>query len=100
MSSKTGVGLDDLRDGIADFLIGGSRIATESVMLTEQRHYEVLLACSEALARVSDSQAAGVSLEFWAVDLREALHYLGQISGETTTEDVLTDIFSGFCIGK
>ncbi len=100
VSSRTGEGLDALRNGIADFLIGGEKSAPESVMLTEQRHHEVLLLCSEALNRVEESQGAGTSLEFWAVDLREALYFLGQISGETTTEDVLGDIFSGFCIGK
>ncbi|MCK5782891.1 MAG: tRNA uridine-5-carboxymethylaminomethyl(34) synthesis GTPase MnmE [Desulfobacterales bacterium] len=100
VSAKTGEGLDILRNGIADFLIGDGISETEWVMLTEQRHYEALLLCSEALTRVEKSQASGVSLEFWAVDLREALHFLGQISGETTTEDVLTEIFSGFCIGK
>ena len=100
VSSKTGEGLDVLRNGIADFLIGGEVSAAESILLTERRHHEVLLLCSEALSRVAKSQTAGTSLEFWAVDLREALHFLGQISGETTTEDVLGDIFSGFCIGK
>lgn len=100
VSAKTGEGLDVLRNGIADFLIGDGVSETEWVMLTEQRHYEALLLCFETLVRVEKSQASGMSLEFWAVDLREALHFLGQISGETTTEDVLADIFSGFCIGK
>lgn len=100
VSSKTGEGLAALRGGIADFLIGGRVSEVESVMLTEQRHHEALLDCSGALTRVTKSQESGASLEFWAVDLREALHFLGQISGETTTEDVLGDIFSGFCIGK
>ena len=100
VSARTGEGLDALRNGISDFLIGGEGSAVESVMLTERRHYEVLLLCSEALTRVARSQASGLPLEFWAVDLREALHFLGQISGETTTEDILGDIFSGFCIGK
>ncbi len=100
VSSKTAEGLDDLRLGIADFLTGGIQISSESVMLTEQRHYEVLLLCSAALARISDSLATDMSLEFLALDLREALYHLGQISGETTTDDILSGIFSGFCIGK
>jgi tRNA modification GTPase len=40
------------------------------------------------------------SLDLMAFEIREALHYLGQISGETTTESLLDDIFSTFCIGK
>jgi len=100
VSSKTKQGLDRLRDAISSFLVGGEAASVESVMLTEQRHYEALLHCSENLERVLDSLAADASLEFLAFDLREALSSLGQISGETVTEDILGDIFSGFCIGK
>jgi len=99
VSSKTEEGLDRLRDAISNFLVGGGA-STESVMLTEQRHYEALLLCLESLERVSGALAVDASLEFLAFDLREALGSLGQISGETVTEDILDGIFSGFCIGK
>ncbi len=89
-----------MRDAISDFLVGGGGALTESVMLTEQRHYEALLLCLGSLERASGSLAADASLEFLALDLREALGSLGQISGETVTEDILDGIFSGFCIGK
>jgi tRNA modification GTPase len=100
ISSKTGYGLDGLRDAISSFLVGDYLPSSESVMLTEQRHYEALLVCGRCLERVESLLGAGESLEFLAFELREALHALGQISGETTTESVLDDIFSGFCIGK
>ena len=100
VSSKTGDGLEGLRDAISDFLVGGGGALTESVMLTEQRHYEALLLCLGSLERASGSLAVDASLEFLALDLREALGSLGQISGETVTEDILDGIFSGFCIGK
>ena len=99
VSVKTGDGLEGLRSGIAEFFMGDVA-GQEWVTLTEQRHYEALLLCVEALTRASNALLSGLSLEFVAADFREALHSLGQISGETTTEDVLADIFSGFCIGK
>ncbi len=100
VSSKSGVGLDGLRDGIATFLTGEYLPSSESVMLTEQRHYESLRGCGVCLERAADLLTGGESLEFLAFELREGLNALGQISGETTSEDVLDDIFSGFCIGK
>ena len=100
ISSKTGYGLDRLRKAISSFLVGDYLPSSESVMLTERRHYEALLGCRECLKRAEALLDIGESLEFLAFELREALHALGQISGETTTESILDDIFSGFCIGK
>ncbi|MFK5925158.1 MAG: tRNA uridine-5-carboxymethylaminomethyl(34) synthesis GTPase MnmE [Desulfuromusa sp.] len=100
VSSKSSEGLDVLRSGISSFLMGGYSPSTESVMLTEQRHYDALFGCLESLDRALMFSADAASLELLAFDLREALHSLGQISGETTTEALLDDIFSGFCIGK
>ena len=100
ISSKTGSGLGQLRSAISSFLVGDYLPSSESVMLTERRHHEALLVCEDCLGRVETLLLAGESLEFLAFELREALHALGQISGETTTESVLDDIFSGFCIGK
>lgn len=100
VSSKTGVGLDGLREGIAAFLIGDQREAAESVMLTEQRHYDALLSCVGCLERALVLLQGDADLELLAFELREALQGLGKISGETSTEALLDDIFSGFCIGK
>ena len=100
ISSKTGHGLDRLRKAISSFLVGDYLPSAESVMLTEQRHYEALLSCAKCLERVGALLESAESLEFLAFELRESLHALGQISGETTTEAVLDDIFAGFCIGK
>ncbi|MCD6581316.1 MAG: tRNA uridine-5-carboxymethylaminomethyl(34) synthesis GTPase MnmE [Desulfuromusa sp.] len=100
VSSKTGEGLDQLRRAISSFLAGDYLSSSESVMLTERRHYEALLFCLENLGRASALLVDSSSLELLAFELREALYHLGQISGETTTESLLDDIFSGFCIGK
>lgn len=100
VSAKTEEGLDLLREGIAAFLTGNFLFSSESVTLTQRRHYEALLFCLDGLDRVSHSLSGDTALELLAFDLREALYQLGQISGETTTESILDDIFSGFCIGK
>ncbi|MEA3545174.1 MAG: tRNA uridine-5-carboxymethylaminomethyl(34) synthesis GTPase MnmE, partial [Thermodesulfobacteriota bacterium] len=100
VSSKTGEGLDLLRQAISTFLVGDYLPSSESVLLTERRHYEALLFSFNSLERVTALLDGGSPLELVAFELREALYHLGQISGETTTESLLDDIFSGFCIGK
>lgn len=100
VSIKTGQGIDQLKAEIAKRLVGDSCFSTESVMLTEQRHYEALQLSHKSLTRFVCLLERGESLDLLAFELRDALHHLGQISGETTTESLLDDIFSNFCIGK
>ncbi len=100
VSSKTREGLDSLRQGISSFLLQDYSSTDETVMLTERRHFESLHrslgSIEKALLVCRDSSR----LELLAFDIREALHFLGQITGETTTEAILDEVFSGFCIGK
>lgn len=100
VSSKTGEGLDILRTAISQYLVGSHQLTSESVLLTEKRHYEALVGCDSCLVKVRALLGCDTQLELLAFELREALHVLGLISGETTTESLLDDIFSGFCIGK
>jgi len=74
ISSKTGYGLDQLRNAISSFLVGDYLPSSESVLLTEQRHYEALLACGECLDRAEGLLGEDGSLEFLSFELREALH--------------------------
>jgi tRNA modification GTPase len=64
------------------------------------RHYQNLLQTNTALDRVLESMYNGVTGDFLAMDIRQALHYLGEITGTITTDDLLDNIFSKFCIGK
>lgn len=100
ISLKTGEGVEELKDAIGFFLIGEHQPNTESVMITQQRHYDALIACTGNLERLLESLHRGDSLEFLSLEVRDALYNLGQISGETTTDAILGDIFSQFCIGK
>jgi tRNA modification GTPase len=70
------------------------------VIVSNARHYEALRSCSEALLRARSGLSAGLSGELVAFDIREALHHLGLITGEVTTNDLLGNIFGRFCIGK
>lgn len=100
ISTKTGHGLDLLKEAIAKFLLQDTASSSETTMLTEQRHYEALLHAQENLKKSLSVLENVENLDLLAFELRESLFHLGQISGETTTEDLLDDIFSGFCIGK
>ena len=69
-------------------------------IVSNLRHYEALSAALSAIDRVRSGLSAGLSADFVSQDLRECLHHLGEISGEVTTDDVLSNIFKKFCIGK
>lgn len=100
ISTKTGDGMENLKSKISGFLSSDRSASAESVVLAERRHYEALLMAQQSLLRFTDLLHKQESLEFLSFELREALRHLGQITGEVTTESLLDDIFSGFCIGK
>ncbi|MEN8121946.1 MAG: tRNA uridine-5-carboxymethylaminomethyl(34) synthesis GTPase MnmE [Bacteroidota bacterium] len=69
-------------------------------IITNARHYEALSKAYEAIQRVSDGIGNQIPSDFMAMDIREVLHYLGEISGEVTNDEILGNIFKNFCIGK
>lgn len=101
VSARYGLGLDALRQAIADHLGSDPALAgEEGVVITERRHRDALLGAVKALETFLQSAAGAVHLEFLAMELREALAALGQVTGETTPDEILEQIFSRFCIGK
>ena len=99
ISAKTGEGLDLLRQKLID--AGKSLTGTQNeILVTNVRHFEALKHASESLSAVSKGLDDGIPTDLVAQDLREALYYLGSITGEITTEEVLGSIFGRFCIGK
>jgi tRNA modification GTPase len=70
------------------------------VLVTNLRHYQSLTEAHDALKRVLSGLQGKVTGDFLAMDIRQALFHLGQITGEITTDDLLENIFSKFCIGK
>ena len=100
LSAKTGEGVDQLRAAIRSQLVGEGAETTDSVMVTNVRHHAALDRVRTSLAQAKASVDAGVPDELIAVDVRAAADALGEITGEITTDEILEQIFSTFCIGK
>lgn len=99
ISASTGQGLDILRRAIAD-TAAATMTAAGDIVVTNRRHQQALTAALAPLDRVIDGLRNNLSGDFIAQDLREVLHHLGTITGAVTTPQILTTIFSRFCIGK
>ena len=70
------------------------------IIVSNIRHYEALTQALQAVHRVIDGLNSDISGDFLAQDIRECLHYLGEITGEISSDEVLGHIFNHFCIGK
>lgn len=99
LSAKTGEGLDDLRNAIVR-PFSPEDITNAGFLVTDARHHDLLVRSRSEILQSVDQLNDKVSEEIVLVGLHNAMKYLGQITGETTTEDMLTRIFSTFCIGK
>jgi tRNA modification GTPase len=100
VSAKTGEGIDRLRSAIREQLVGAGAEAREGVMVTSVRHQSALDQARQALDQAKASIAANMADELVAVDVRAAADALGEITGAITTDDILEQVFSTFCIGK
>jgi tRNA modification GTPase len=69
-------------------------------IVTNARHYEALTKVSQSLGRALDGFRDGIPTELIATDVRQAIYYLGLITGKITPDDILGEIFANFCIGK
>ena len=99
ISAKTGSGLEQLQQTLVE--IQQSLNANhDAVLVTNVRHFEALKHASASLDAVHKGLDEGIPTDLVAQDLREALYYLGSITGEITTEEVLGSIFGRFCVGK
>ena len=99
ISALTGEGLESLRTAILAFLHRGD-VDNEGLLVTNARHYDLLKTASYELGNAISALNDELSEELILVSLHNALKYLGQITGETTTEDILSQVFATFCIGK
>lgn len=98
LSAKTGQGLDELESRIKARC--GLRLSENETILTNARHAEVLGRLAETLVRILSGLTANLSGDLLAQDIREALRYIGEITGEVHPDELLGTIFSRFCIGK
>src|SRR5438876_6776188 len=99
-SMLTGEGLPDLEQAIADLVLAGKTLYGESALITSARHQEALRRAAENLRASSISLEQGLPLDFVSIDLRATYDALGEVTGETASDDLLDRIFSEFCIGK
>ncbi|MCB0289017.1 MAG: tRNA uridine-5-carboxymethylaminomethyl(34) synthesis GTPase MnmE, partial [Calditrichaeota bacterium] len=100
ISARTGEGIDGLKQAIKNEIFRDSSIESEEVVVTSARHQRALEGTITALRNALEAVDLRASEEVLAVDVRLALDSLGEITGETTSEDVLNHIFANFCIGK
>lgn len=99
ISAKNKEGIDHLKDEILR-KVNLHAINTDDVLVSNIRHLEALQKTEASLSRVLENIDSPVTSDFLATDIRQALHYLGEITGVVTTDDLLETIFSKFCIGK
>lgn len=99
ISAKTGEGLDRLEQAIIEPFAPENR-ETSGFLVSDARHYDLLVRAKDEVEHSLSLFDQRMSEEIVLVGLHNALRYLGQITGETTTEDMLTRIFATFCIGK
>jgi tRNA modification GTPase len=99
VSARTGAGLTTLRSAILASL-HNTGIEDGSLLITNARHYDLLCSTQRELEAARSALREGYSEELVLAPLHSALRFLGQITGETTTEDILSEIFATFCIGK
>lgn len=100
ISAKLGWGIEQLKGKINEFAKNSGVGDGEGIVITRVRHLQALKNAREALKGALATRKNGLSLEFLAVDLREALDQFGLITGQVYTEEILDKVFSQFCIGK
>lgn len=98
-SAKTGEGLDELQKAMIE-PFHPENVQQSGFLVSDARHFDLLVRAKSEIESSLDLLEQRMSEEFVLIGLHNALRFLGQITGETTTEDMLTRIFSTFCIGK
>ena len=99
ISAKHKTGLDDLLNHLTG-LVNTGALSNQQTVVSNSRHFEALTKAFTALNEVQKGMDQHISSDLMAIDIRQALYHLGEITGEITTDDLLGNIFANFCIGK
>jgi len=99
ISAKTGTGIEELKNSLVSLVVSNFDLQNETIV-SSARHYEALLKTSETLEKAQIGLEDSTSADFIAMDIRQAMYHLGTITGDISTDDLLGNIFSKFCIGK
>ena len=100
ISSLTGEGIDELKDRIKSLFYSGSILNEEDVIITNERHRELLISAKGSIENVLSGIEAGMSEDFLTIDMMDAYEALGKIVGESVEDDLADRIFRDFCMGK
>lgn len=99
LSAKTGAGVDELQKVLQSRFDAQSAYRGD-VVVSSQRHYEALRESAESLLAALNALRTGLPADLLSEDIRQVLYHLGTITGEITSDDVLQNLFSRFCVGK
>jgi len=100
VSALTGEGIPALEEAVVELVFGGTVTTADTPLVSNPRHQASLKRALDHVQAAEGGQLGGLSPDLLAIDVREAVEALGEITGETVTEDLLEAIFSNFCIGK
>lgn len=99
LSAKTGYGVEQLTNSLLN-LINTGALRNNETIVTNTRHYDALLKAFEEIQKVKFGLSGNIPSDLIAIDIRETLYHLGEITGQVTNDELLGNIFSNFCIGK
>ena len=99
ISAKQKIGIDELKNTLLSFVNTGALRNNETIV-TNTRHYDSLLKALEEIQKVKFGLQSNLSSDLMAIDIKQALYYFGEITGEVTNDELLGNIFANFCIGK
>lgn len=99
ISAKTGDGVETLKNKLLEFVNTGALRNNETIV-TNTRHFDALLKSLEGIEKVQLGMDGGISGDLLAIDLKDALYHLGEITGQVSNDELLGNIFANFCIGK
>ena len=98
-SAKNRMNIDFLKEKLYQMVVDNPTLMDQTIV-SNSRHYDALYKAEEALDAVLKGLTTGITGDFIAMDIRQALHHLGEITGQIHTDDLLESIFGRFCIGK
>ena len=99
ISAKEKTGVDELKNTLLSFVNTGALRNNETIV-TNSRHYDSLLKALDEIQKVKFGLESNLSSDLMALDIKEALYYFGEITGQVTNDELLGNIFANFCIGK
>ena len=96
----SGEGLSEIEEEIEKLVYGGHVKQQNSLLVTNARHETLLKEAARALLDAEKMISNGGALEFIEVDIKRSYDFLGEITGETVSDDIIEEVFSRFCLGK